>query len=600
MSMLNFKGWTSYFSFYDIKRTFFLLAPYIKRHKAPYIWLFVLMFVDIALVIALAWFFGNIIDSAIQSDFSRLRTMIFAGIGISVVSMSVNFIDTLFETKALNAVKRDLNVDLYSHVLKMNGKDFSHYHSGELMSHFTNDLHQIDGVIGRGLINLVRLPLIACAALIYIIHINWTLSLLVLLVAPFAVLGGILFGFLLKNNSRKIHGLISGITKTLNETFQGMTVIRSFTLEQLFLKNYKKKNDNLYDLEMKDAKLRGWFYTGGEAVGTITFLVSVLVGAFFVTDQVLTVGALLTFINLVNHLVYPMTGLAGQWAGYQRSASALERVLHLLDRAQETSGTAKPLISHSPHHPISFHNVVFSYDGKSNVIRDMNLDLPMGKLTAIVGPSGAGKSTMFQLLQGFYKPTSGSIHLNGLSIDQMNLAEWRQLIAYVPQESFLFSGSLKENLIYARPDVTQTEMIQAAKAANIHDFIESLPKGYDTEIGERGIKLSGGQKQRVAIARAFLKDAPLLLLDEATSSLDHETEFLVKEALDRLMVGRTTLVIAHRLSTIRHADHMVVLDKGEVVQQGNHEQLIAEDGLYRNLYEKQFFVKEGHALKVHA
>nr|WP_237417434.1 ATP-binding cassette domain-containing protein [Halobacillus litoralis] len=221
-------------------------------------------------------------------------------------------------------------------------------------------------------------------------------------------------------------------------------------------------------------------------------------------------------------------------------------------------------------------------------------------MTAIVGPSGAGKSTLFQLLQGFYKPTTGSIIFNGQSINQMNLAARRQLIAYVPQESFLFSGSLKENLMYARPAITHTEIIQAAKAANIHDFIESLPHGYDTEIGERGVKLSGGQKQRVAIARAFLKNSPILLLDEATSSLDHETEFLVKEALDRLMVGRTTLVIAHRLSTIRHAVHMVVMDKGEVIQQGNHEQLINEDGLYRDLYEKQFFLKEGHALKVHA
>ncbi|WP_237417405.1 ABC transporter transmembrane domain-containing protein [Halobacillus litoralis] len=310
--MLNITDLKSYFSLYEIKRTFYLLAPYIKRHKGPYLGLFILMFIDIALVIAFAWFFGNIIDAAVQSDFSRLQTMVLAGIGISVVSMSVNFIDTLFETKALNAVKRDLNVDLYSHVLKMNGKDFSHYHSGELMSHFTNNLHQIDGVIGRGLINLVRLPLIACAALIYILYINWILSLLVLLVVPLALIGGALFGFLLKNNSRKIHELIGGITKSLNETFQGMTVIRSFTLEHLFMKNYKKKNDELYDLEMKDAKLRGWFYTGGEAVGTITFLVSVLVGAFFVTDQVLTVGALLTFINLVNHLVYPLTGLAGR------------------------------------------------------------------------------------------------------------------------------------------------------------------------------------------------------------------------------------------------------------------------------------------------
>ncbi|WP_430786391.1 ABC transporter ATP-binding protein [Virgibacillus flavescens] len=572
-----------YFSFSELKKVFVLLWPYIKQHKKPYIGLFILLFVDIAMTLAFAWFFGNITDAAVQSDFTRLRWLLVIGIGISVISIISNFINTYLETIAVNAVKKDLNLHLYRHILLLPTKELSSIHSGELVSHFTNDLHNVDAVIGRGLINLVRLPIITIAALVYLMQISWKLSLISLMIAPIAIIGGAVFGLLFRNNSRLIHNLISTINKNLNDTFHGVTVIRSFTLEKLFFNRYSTKNQELYSLELKDAKLRGWFYAGGEAVGSITFLVSLIIGAFFVTDNIITIGALLTFINLINHLVYPLTGLAGQWAGYQWSISALERITKVLEVPSESSELPFHSSINTFSKRIEFKDITFSYDDNSNVFKDFNLDIPIGKVTAIIGPSGAGKSTLFNLLQRFYNPQSGSICLDNRSIHDTAISETRNSIAYVPQETFLFSGTIRENLMLGRHELSDEKIEQAARSANIHQDIISLPMGYDTEIGERGIKLSGGQRQRIAIARAILKNAPILLLDEATSALDSETEGSVKEALEQLMINRTTIVIAHRLSTIQHADLIVVMDKGKVVQIGNHNELIMQNGLYQVL-----------------
>ena len=315
-----------YGSVKEMKKIFFLLRPYIVKHKKAYLGLIFLLFVDIGITLSFAWFFGNITDAAIRADFPRLKWLMFFGIGLSVISIGTNFIDTYLETIAVNAVKRDFNLDLYKHILLLPGKNLANLHSGELVSHFTNDIHHVDAVVGRGLINLIRFPLITIAAFTYLVQISWKLSLISVLVAPVAIIGGAVFGLLLRNNSRIIHSLISSINKNLNDTFHGFVVIRSFTLEKIFFTKYARQNEELFSLELKDAKLRGSFYAGGEAIGSITFLVSLLAGAFFVSDKVITIGALLSFINLVNHLVYPLTGLAGQWAGYQRSISALERI----------------------------------------------------------------------------------------------------------------------------------------------------------------------------------------------------------------------------------------------------------------------------------
>ncbi|WP_226677948.1 ABC transporter ATP-binding protein [Mesobacillus jeotgali] len=572
-----------YFSIKDIRKTFTMLKPFFLKHWKAYSALLFLLGFDIFFKIAFAWFFGSITDAAIRSDFEELKGLIPIGVGLTVLNIISNFCDIYFETIASNGMKKDLKEHLFNHILSLPAGVASNLRSGDLLSYFTNDIHSIDGVTGSSLINLIRLPVTYIAVLIYLFQINWTLSMISVLIAPIAIVAGAGFGLLLKRNGRKLHNLIAQINNTLSETFQGFQVIRSFTLERKTFEKFTRENDDYFKLELENAKLQGWYYSGGYLISSVVFLTCLTLGAYFVYQKEMTIGSLLTFTNLVGYLVYPLTGLAGQWAGFQRSITAIERIIELVEKPVTSLELPTYLPVKSNMKSIEFKDMTFSYDETKMIFSNLSLQIPAGKVVALVGPSGAGKTTLFNLLQGFYQPQAGQILIDGISTEEMTLSELRSAIALVPQETFLFAGTIRDNLQMARPGISEFEMMEAAKLACIHDFIMELPEGYDSEIGERGIKLSGGQKQRVAIARAVLKDAPILLLDEATSALDSSTESMVKQALEHLMRGKTTIVIAHRLSTIQNADQIIVLDEGKVVQTGTHEELIEENGLYRKL-----------------
>lgn len=574
-----------YFSMKDIRQTFSMLRPFFLKHWKAYSVLLFLLGFDIFFTLAFAWFFGNITDAAIRGDFEEMKKLIPIGIALTILNITSNFFDIYFETIASNGLKKDLKEHLFNHILRLPAGDASNLRSGDLLSYFTNDIHSIDGVTGRSLINLIRLPVTYIAVLIYLFQINWVLCMISVLIAPVAIAAGAGFGLLLKRNGRKLHSLIAEINTTLNETFQGFQVIRSFTLEKKVFEKFSRENNEYYKLELENAKLQGWYYSGGYLVSSVVFLTCLSLGAYFVSQKEMTIGSLLTFTNLVGHLVYPLTGLAGKWAGFQRSVTAIERMVNLVEKpvASIDLPTFLPIKENAK--PIEFKNVTFSYDESKTIFSELNLEIPAGKMVALVGPSGAGKTTLFNLLQGFYQPQAGHILIDGIPAEEMKLSVLRSAIAHVPQETFLFAGSIRDNLLMARPGITELEMMEAAKKACIHDFITGLPEGYDSGIGERGIKLSGGQKQRIAIARAILKDAPILLLDEATSALDGNTESRVKQALEHLMKDKTTIVIAHRISTIQNADLIVVMDEGEIVQSGTHADLMARDGLYRQLNE---------------
>lgn len=578
-----------YFSTKDIRRTYSLLKPFIIKQWKAYLALFLLMGVNIYLTIAFAKFYGQLTDAAIHGSFRQLLGFIPYGIFLILINITSNVSHIYFDTIATTGVKKDLQNHLFHHILRLPAKDTANFRSGELIAHFSNDIHGVDGVIGSSLVNLVQMPIAYLVVFIYLLHINLTLCFASIAIAPLVGLAGLVFGIYLKKSGRRIHQLVGEIQSHLSETFHGLTVIRSFTMEKIMYNKYAKKNQELYQMELGNAKLRSWYYSGGHIISSVTFIVSLTIGAIFVSRHLLTVGALFTFVNLVNYLVFPLTGMAGQWAGFQRSAAGLERVLDVLERKADLkelptfSPALKPLKT-----AIEFKNICFHYENSKNIFDQFQLQIPAGKVVALVGPSGAGKSTLFNLLQGFYQPQAGEIFIDGVPIQNYRRSELRSAIAHVPQETFLFAGTIRENLLMARPGISEKEMMEAAVSADIHEFIHSLPKGYETEIGERGIKLSGGQKQRIAIARAILKDAPILLLDEATSALDSETEYHVKEALDKLMAGRTTIVIAHRLSTIQNADVIIVMDEGKIVQIGNHDGLLSQQGLYRNLSEKTF------------
>jgi ATP-binding cassette, subfamily B, bacterial len=577
-----------YFLFKELNRTYTLLTPFILKRKKAYFVLLSLLILDVVLTIAFASFFGKIADAAVRADFEVIKSLMPTVISLALLGIVFAFLNIYFETVATNGVKRDVKDYLFSHVLRLPVSRASHIRSGELITYFSNDIHNLDGVIGYSLLNLIRLPLIFITVFFYLLQLNLVMTLLSLLITPIAVISGAVFGLLLRRNSRRLNTLYEKVNTRISETFQGISVVRSFTLEKSFFDKFSKENEELFRVELSNAKLRGWFSSGSQLIGSFAYYLCLLLGAYFVSNNSMSVGSLLTFLSLLGNLVYPLTGLASQWAGFQRSITSVERILKVVDEPVVSSDLPSNDFLASLTKSIELEEVSFSYDETNTVIKNLDLVIPANKVIALVGPSGAGKSTLFNLLQGFYQPQKGNILFDGVSIKEMTVSKLRSTIASVPQETFLFAGTIRENLMLARPGITEKEMIRAAQDACIHDFILSLQNGYDTEIGERGMKLSGGQKQRMAIARAILKDAPILLLDEATSALDTETEYYVKEALNSLKKNRTTLVIAHRLSTIESADLILVMDQGKIVQQGTHEELINQPGLYQTLSRTKF------------
>lgn len=573
-------------SFDGVRHAFALLAPYLIRQRKTYSGLLLLVVVDIAQTLAFAWFLGQITDAAVQQHFEKLYGLIPIGVGLSLLIIVSDFMNVRLEFTASYGLKKALSERMLRHILLLPVSRMNGLHSGELMTHFTRDIHSLNGMVGRSLIQWVRLPLIFIAVFVYMLQIHWAMAVLGLLIIPFALGSGALLGYTLRRRSRTINDLHGGVNRFLSDTLQGLSVIRSFTAEAAWFRKYSDKYGELYSLQQQYTKLQGWIRAGGQAAGAFIFLVSICLGAYFVSHHVITIGSLLSFINLSGHLLYPLTGIAGLWIGMQESSTAAERIAKVLDERIESPDLPEPVAVSSPE-TIEFQDVIFRYDEHIPLIERFNLTIHAGQTVAIVGASGAGKSTLFHLLQGLYRPQSGSIKLGGVPIEQLTKGQLRSAFALVAQETFLFSGTVLDNLRLARPGATEKELEHAAKQANIHDDIMSLPDCYATEVGERGITLSGGQRQRIAIARAILRDAPILLLDEATSALDSETEFQVQQALVGLMEGRTTIVIAHRLSTVRHADLIIVLDRGTIVQAGRHDELAGQTGPYKKMIRRQ-------------
>lgn len=618
----------------EMKRPIALLWRFIKPSKWLYIQLVLYMLGGIGMTMIFTWFLQQLTDAALSGNVGKITELLLQGILVVIINGMLTYLSSYIGTAAVQQVKRDMKNTIFAHMVRLEARYYNRHHSGEFVSRLTNDINNLDGAIGGNLVQMIRLPLMALASILYMLTINWRLSVICLLLVPVAAVTGTMFGKLLRRNTRLIQEYLSRMQGFLHETFSASPIIRSFTLAGLMTRQYEQHNAHLMGLEMKQARIRGWFQVGSGVVGSATFFLSMGLGAYFVAQEAMSVGNLVAFNNLMHQMVAPLSGLAGLWGGFQRSLSSAERIVHVLeekaepgfpeeDQSVEIAGQAQPepetearkagigqsaevlrktesgidpveeqgrrdSPGDAPPPEIVLRDVSFTYEDGSPVLEQLSLTVPAGKVVALVGHSGAGKSTLLSLLQGFYKPDQGELLLDGMSMGRIPLGTLRRSIAYVPQETFLFSGTIRENIGYGRLGAGQEDIMQAAKAANALDFISRLPEGFDTQVGERGGRLSGGQRQRIAIARAILKDAPVLLLDEATSALDTETEHLVQEALARLMHRRTTIVIAHRLSTIQNADLIAVMDHGKVVETGTHWDLLRRKGHYFKLYQMQF------------
>ena len=419
-------------------------------------------------------------------------------------------------------------------------------------------------------------------------YLDWKLSLLTLIVIPMVGQAMKIFGRKIKKSSTVIQERLAEITALLQESFSATRVVKSFVREDYEIDRFVASNQRNFEAVMKNVQQTSMLTPTVEFLAALAVTFIVWFGGYEVVNGDITAGAFVAFLTYAVNLANPVKRLSRIYGNLQKAMAAVDRVFSVVDLTESITDRpdAQPLPPVTGR--VRFEDVTFSYKEGRKALDGVTLEAAPGEMIAFVGPSGAGKSTIANLIPRFYEPDSGAITVDGHDIRSVTLASLRGQIGLVPQETMLFSTTIRENIRYGRLDATDAEIEEAARAANAHDFITQLEHGYDTQIGERGVSISGGQRQRIAIARAILKDPRILILDEATSALDTESEKIVQAALDNLMVGRTSFVIAHRLSTVFHADRIYVIDAGRIVEQGTHEELLAKGGLYQHLYDIQF------------
>ena len=504
------------------------------------------------------------------------------------------FLHTYLMSKLGQSVLRDVRLTVYKKLLSLSGDFYSNMQTGELVSRITFDVGIIVNSITEGLTDLLLQPI---QLLMYLTMLIWikiyfsiplTLILITIVVFPLVAYPVIKIGKKLRKISESTQESMADINSLLFETIYGIGIVKSFSAEKYQTNKFASHNFRYYKMLLKSVKRMAIISPLGEFVGVACMAIVLYFGGREVVEGRLSGGAFIAFLAALLSLIKPFKRLSRLYGVNLQALAAIVRVFNVLDREptiKDRPGAIK-LVGFKGR--IELKDINFSYSDGPGVLKNINVSLTKGKILAIVGLSGAGKSTLVNLLPRFYDPNSGAVLVDGKDIRDFNISSIREQIGIVSLETILFNDSIRNNIAFGRPDAGMDDVIKAAKAANAHDFIEKTSNGYDTFIGDRGMRLSGGEKQRIAIARALFKDPPILILDEATSQLDTESERLVQEAIDRLMAHRTVFVIAHRLSTVEHADNIVVLEGGKIIESGTHKQLLEASGTYKRLYELQF------------
>lgn len=573
-------------------------AMQIFEFVRPYRWsLFlglILLFVSSLVFMLFPYLMGQMVDiaqGASDLDLS-LGAMGWVLVIVLVAQGVVSYTRVILFAKVSEKGIADIRKALYEKLVSLPVIFFEKSRVGELVSRLTADVEQLYNAISVTLAEFLRQIIILVAGITLLALTTPKLALIMLSSFPVIVIGAIFFGRFIRRLSKERQNQLADTNITLNESMQSINAVKAFTNEWFEIARYKKSVSEMVKISLR--------YAHGRAIFAV-FIVTILFGALFfivwqaaimVQNNQITAGELISFVAYTAILGGAIAGLGNFYTQLLGAIGATERVREILNTKSEIDIANKPPENNLRFHGnIEYHNVQFSYPTRQDimVLNGLNFSIKSGEKVALVGPSGAGKSTIVQLLLQFYKPDSGDILLDGKSIYDYNISEYRQNFAIVPQEVLLFGGTIRENILYGNPDASEAEIIEAAKLSNSWEFISSFPEGLETIVGERGIKLSGGQRQRIAIARAILRNPSVLLLDEATSSLDAESEKVVQDALNNLMEGRTSIIIAHRLATIRNVDCIFVIDKGKIIEQGNHEALSAiENGAYSSLAKLQF------------
>ena len=520
----------------------------------------------------------------------QYRLIVIFGIallGVYIIRMLLNYFVQYYGHVMGVRMQAQMRSDMFCHLEKLPYGYYDDHETGKIMSRMTNDLMDISELAHHGPENLIISVVSIVVSFVYLSRIDLWLTLIIFACVPFLLIISLSLRTKMRDAFKKSRESIAVINAALESSIAGIRVTKAFTNAEREREKFETGNSEFVEARRDAYKAMGQFHAGTSFITDIFNVVVLIAGGLFLYNGKIEFGDYSAFIVSVSLFVSPVMTLINFMEQYQNGVTGFERFVEILDAVPEADAPGAVDIG-KVDGDIEFRNVSFSYTDSGEVLDNISLHIGKGKTFALVGPSGGGKTTICHLIPHFYNITSGEILIDGKNINSVTLDSLRRNIGIVQQDIYLFNASIRENILYGRLDATEEEVVAAAKRANIHDYIMTLPNGYETKIGERGVKLSGGQKQRLSIARVFLKDPAILILDEATSALDNTTEILIQKSLDELCKGRTTLVVAHRLSTIKYADEIAVISDGQITEEGTHDELIEKNGIYAELYREQF------------